>query len=95
MSNLTDVHLAIDPVHCRAICDEIGERLRYQFKRDTSDIPSHLRVLLDKLADLEFSPSIVPSLDEMSPAGAKDDVRNTKRPAAAGASRQPNFFNCF
>lgn len=79
MSNLTDVHLAIDPVHCRAICDEIGERLRCQFKRDSSEIPFHLRALLDKLADLEFSPSIIPSLDGMLPIKAKDRTRKAKR----------------
>jgi hypothetical protein len=79
MANLTAAHLAIDPVHCRAICDEIGERLRYLLKREISDIPPHLLILLNKLADLEFAPSIVPTIDEMSPVKAEDRTRKTKR----------------
>jgi predicted transcriptional regulator len=78
MANLTAAHLAIDPVHCRAICDEIGERLRYLLKREISDIPPHLLILLDKFAELEFAPSIVPSMDEMS-AFKADRVYNAKR----------------
>jgi hypothetical protein len=79
MANLTAAHLAIDPVHCRAICDEIGERLRYLLKREISGIPPHLLILLDKLADLEFAPSIVPSMDEMSPVKAEDRAYKAKR----------------
>jgi hypothetical protein len=78
MANPTAAHLAIDPIHCRAICDEIGERLRYLLKREISDIPPHLLILLDKFADLEFAPSIVPSMDEMSPVKA-DRVYKAKR----------------
>jgi hypothetical protein len=80
MANLTAAHLAIDPVHCRAICDEIGERLRYLLKREISDIPPHLLILLNKLADLELAPSMVPSMDEMSPVRTEDRTYKVKRP---------------
>jgi hypothetical protein len=56
---------ALDPIHCRAICDEIGERL-CQILKVEAEIPQRLRALLDKLDDLELAPSIVPTIDEVS-----------------------------
>jgi hypothetical protein len=71
--------LAIDQVHCRAICDEIGERLRYQLKREISDVPPNLLRLLSKLDELDrmpvaLAPSIVPSDDQNMLANALDDT---------------------
>ena len=57
--------LQIDHTHCRAICDEIGDRLRDVLGREASEIPPRLRALMDRLAQLEQSPSIAPSIDEM------------------------------
>jgi hypothetical protein len=54
--------LALDHVHCRAICDEIGERFRQVLKPETLEIPQRL---LARLAELEQAPSIVPSMDDM------------------------------
>jgi hypothetical protein len=65
---LTGASLQIDSIHARAICDEIGERLRTILNRDAGhDLPPRLRHLMEELAkvDNEPSPSIVPSLDEM------------------------------
>jgi hypothetical protein len=58
--------LAFDGTHSRAICDEIGERLRDALSREVSEIPSFLRQLVDRLAELERvpAPSIVPSIDD-------------------------------
>jgi hypothetical protein len=64
----------LDQTHCRAICDEIADRLRDVFKRDMSEVPLRLLALIDKLAQLEIEdpvqlrgiPSIAPSIDEMS-----------------------------
>jgi hypothetical protein len=61
--------LVLDHIHCRAICDEIGERFRDALRRDTPEIPPRLLLLLDKLAQLEQMPSIVPSLEEISGTG--------------------------
>jgi hypothetical protein len=58
--------LALDHAHCRAICDEIGERLRQVLKPEALEIPQRLLTLLDRLAELEQAPSIVPSIDEVS-----------------------------
>jgi hypothetical protein len=66
--------LAIDHTHCRAICDEIGERLRNILLREALEVPPRLLALIDKFAKLEIeevsqlecAPSIVPSIDEMS-----------------------------
>ena len=57
----------IDGVHCRAICDEIGERLRMMLRPETAALPVRLQILLDRLADQErdLAPSIVPDLDDM------------------------------
>jgi len=74
MSKLNAVTLKLDHTHCRAICDEIGERLRLVLKPGTSAIPPHLAALLDRFKQLEMdstpylecAPSIVPSIDETS-----------------------------
>jgi hypothetical protein len=58
--------LRIDHTHCREICDEIGDRLRHALNQSASAVPRHLLELINKLAALESSPSIAPSLDEMS-----------------------------
>ena len=59
--------LQIDSVHCRAICDEIGGRLRTMLRAETGNLPTRLQILLDRLADQdrELAPSIVPDLDDM------------------------------
>jgi hypothetical protein len=65
MSKRNAEALALDHVHCRAICDEIGERFSQILKPEASQIPQSLLALLDRLAELEHAPSIVPSMDEM------------------------------
>jgi len=68
----------LDHKHCRAICDEIGDRLRYLLKRETPEIPPRLLALIDQLARLENgeparwlpSPSLAPSSDEQVRAAA-------------------------
>ena len=60
-------HLQIDSLHCRAICEEIGERLRTILRPETAAVPPRLQVLIDRLADQdrELEPSIAPDLDDM------------------------------
>jgi hypothetical protein len=72
--------LAIDSTHSRAICDEIGERLRDALGREVSDIPSYLCQLVDRLAELERvpAPSIVPSIDDASAGILDNAVRQTE-----------------
>ena len=57
----------IDGLHCRAICDEIGERLRMILRPSTTDLPLRLQILMDRLADQDrqLAPSIAPDLDDM------------------------------
>jgi hypothetical protein len=69
-----DTAIALDHVHCRAICDEIGERLRFVLRQKPSDIPPGLVALIDKLAQLEQIPSIVPSIEEMSDLGCLEHL---------------------
>ena len=59
--------LQIDSGHCRAICDEIGDRLRILLDKEACGIPRHLQVLVDRLAELDGrqAPSIVPAMQEM------------------------------
>jgi hypothetical protein len=63
----TSNHAQIDSLHCRAICEEIGERLRIILRPDTTALPAHLQTLIDRLADQdrELAPSIVPDLGDM------------------------------
>jgi hypothetical protein len=66
-SNPHESAIQIDSEHCRAICDEIGERLRLMLGREMPELPLRLQLLLNQLAehDHETSPSIAPSIDDM------------------------------
>jgi superfamily II helicase len=68
MPNRIGVNLSLDEHHCRAICDEIGDRLRYYLAQEVAEISPNLRRLMDRLSELDqpvqyLSPSIVPSID--------------------------------
>jgi hypothetical protein len=67
MSSQKALPLQIDSGHCRAICDEIGDRLRILLDKDAGEIPQRLRLLLDRLAELDGvpAPSMVPAMDDM------------------------------
>jgi hypothetical protein len=67
MPNRAATAPVLDHIHCRAICDEIGERLRDILGREALEIPPRLLMLIDKLAQLDRAPSsIIPTIDEMS-----------------------------
>ena len=60
---------ALEPKHCRAICDEFGERLRHSLARDTSPVPTRLRKLVDRIAELGGdAPPIIPDFEDEPPA---------------------------
>jgi hypothetical protein len=67
MSSQKALPVRIDSGHCRAICDEIGDRLRFFLDKEAGEIPQRLRSLIDRLAELdgEPAPSIVPAMDDM------------------------------
>jgi hypothetical protein len=67
MSSQKALPLQIDSGHCRAICDEIGDRLRILLDKEPREIPQRLHMLLDRLAELDGvpAPSIVPAMDDM------------------------------
>ena len=46
-------HVPLEPKHYRAICDEIGERLRQSLARNASPVPPRLRKLLGQFAELQ------------------------------------------
>jgi hypothetical protein len=58
--------IRIDTKHCRAICDEVGERLRQHLDRNLTAPPQKILALLRELelSELE-APSIVPSFEDM------------------------------
>ncbi|HTO64822.1 MAG TPA: hypothetical protein VMM15_26645 [Bradyrhizobium sp.] len=71
------VTITIDDDDARAICDEIGERLKVWLKRDMpTSLPPRLQQLIEQLAatDHDGAPSIIPSLD---------DIPNSVAPATA------------
>jgi hypothetical protein len=72
-----DISSKLDSEHCRAICDEIGARLRMQLPCESSVLPVQLRMLMDRLAEQDepaVAPSLVPSMDDMAcPLDASDD----------------------
>jgi hypothetical protein len=67
MSSREALQQKIDSGHCRAICDEIGDRLRFVLDKEAGAIPQRLQMLIDRLAELdrEQAPSIVPAMDDM------------------------------
>jgi hypothetical protein len=73
----------LDHIHCRAICDEIGERLREVLRREASAIPPRLLMLIDALAELDRGPSIVPSIEAMSLSLHSEPFDLVKRSAGA------------
>jgi hypothetical protein len=54
----------LEPEHCRAICEAIGDGLDYAFKRNTSAPPSHVQSLVDRLTELDDggAPAIDPEI---------------------------------
>lgn len=92
MAGRKDIALAIDDTHCRAICDEIGDRLRDILKREVSEIPPRLLVLIDKLAQLEHAPSIVPSIDEMSLPLSCEPINHGSAFSRPDEALPPNTF---
>jgi hypothetical protein len=77
MSTQNELH--IDSSHCRAICEEIGWRLGVILARETPAMPPRLQMLMDRLAeqDLELSPSLAPSMDDMVWQPGADPIRLT------------------
>jgi hypothetical protein len=68
LTNYPDVQ--IDSVHSRAICEEVGYRLRQILKNPPADHPRHLQ-LLDRMHRRDFggAPSIIPSADSHDTRG--------------------------
>src|ERR1700712_73470 len=80
--------LALDHAHCRAICDEIGERLRQVLKPESLGIPQRLLMLLERLAELEQPPSIVPSIEEMTFQRCPETSTRSTGPALFATNRK-------
>ena len=72
-----DISSKLDSEHCRAICEEIGARLRMVLPCGSSVLPDRLQILMDRLAELDevtTAPSIVPSMDDLTcPLDASDN----------------------
>jgi len=58
--------LRLDHSHCRAICEEIGERLRETMALKSLTPPPQLQRLIDRLDELDnvWSPGIVPPIED-------------------------------
>lgn len=84
----------LDHIHCRAICDEIGDRLREVLRREASEIPPRLLMLVDALAQLDHGPSIVPSIEEMSfsPRPNPSDLVKRSTDVAQSATNRGSVF---
>jgi hypothetical protein len=74
--------ITCEPEHLRAICDEVGERLRTMLDQAALPIPDHLLSLIAQLDEpTHWSPSIAPDLDLGSEILRQDD----------GSTYEPNF----
>jgi hypothetical protein len=78
-----NTELQLDSSHCQAICDEIGARLRVILDRETTAMPPRLQALLLRLAaqELSASPSMAPSLDDMTQNDRAKDMTGSVRAA--------------
>jgi hypothetical protein len=84
--------LALDHTHCRAICEEIGERLRQVLKPESLETPQRLLALLDRLSELDEAPSIAPSIDETSfrqRLGPVTRITRSTDPTVRATNRKP------
>lgn len=63
--NALDLHL--DPIHCEAVRQGIGETLRERINRDQREMSQDLRRLIARLPELdrEHAPSLVPDMDAL------------------------------
>ena len=52
-NHITNRYTHLEPTHCRAICHEIGARLRLALDRDRSPLPSRLRGMLDRFEEAD------------------------------------------
>lgn len=79
MSNQKE--LQIDSTHCRAICDEVGERLRAILGREPPAASRRLQSLIHRLSELDHqpAPSIAPSIEDMAWQAIRHP-RGTARP---------------
>jgi hypothetical protein len=64
-------NIQMDEEHVRAICAEIGDRLRIALG-EPLPTPLNLARLIDRLSDLDDSPSIVPSMELVSAPTSMD-----------------------
>jgi hypothetical protein len=63
---MTELH-SIPSGHARAICEEVGDRLRHMLRADYADLPPRIRNLMQQLVELDGeAPSIAPSIDDMT-----------------------------
>ena len=55
----------IEQAHARAVCTEVGERLRQALSRDEIELTADLESRLNRLweFDRNYSPTIAPSMD--------------------------------
>jgi hypothetical protein len=84
MSSPKTLPLQLAGEHCQAICEEVGEQLRILLDRESGELPPRLRSLLDRLAELDHAPSIVPALDDMTVRSVAASDR--RRPASTPPS---------
>jgi hypothetical protein len=77
-SALTPLASNLGSKHCRAICEEIGERLALVL-RPATELPPRLKDLLDQLALLDHdSPSIVPDIEDMAALDGASLVQSSR-----------------
>ncbi|MDA9427134.1 hypothetical protein XH97_34210 [Bradyrhizobium sp. CCBAU 53380] len=59
----------IDPEHRRAICNEIGERLRGILADEVTPLPSRLQSMVERLTELDGdAPSVAPDRQDDAPS---------------------------
>lgn len=57
----------ITSLHARAICDEVGERLRHLLRDDYTQLPPFLQQRLDRLSAPDCdAPSLVPLVNDLA-----------------------------
>jgi hypothetical protein len=94
----TSAAMLIDAVHARAICDEIGDRLRSMLlpREVNRGLPPRLRELMAHLTRLDDddAPSIVPSLDDMTiPERTGTRLARSEELAVKGAGTDPGVLS--
>jgi hypothetical protein len=90
MSKKNAADIQIDHLHSRAICDEIGERLRQAIRQESVGLPPRLQLLVDRLAEFDGAAALDRTVFRRYASAARTSFLSGVMATASGGFRRPN-----